>query len=86
MQVFVVVVLALAMGVAKGVFHAAAAIRHRVQQAVFVESIEGTVERYPIEFMHQSVLELWLRHSTLAIDDKIEYLHAGISLPQRMRL
>lgn len=36
--------------------------------------------------MHQGMFELWLRHGTLAIDYKIEHLHAGIGLPQRMRL
>ena len=86
MQVFVVVVVALTMRITKGVFHTAAAIRHRMQQAVFVKSIEGAVQRNPVEFMHQGMFELGLRHSTMAIDDKIEYLHAGIGLPQRMRL
>lgn len=86
MQVFVVVVVALAMGVAKRIFHAAAAVGHGMQQAVFVEGIEGAVQRYPVEFMHQRMLQLGLRHGTMAVDNKIEHLHAGIGLPQRMCL
>lgn len=86
MQVFVVVVVALAMCVTKRIFHAAAAVGHGMQQAVFVEGVKGAIQRYPVELMHQSMLQLGLRHSTVAIDDKIEHLHAGIGLPQRMGL